>query len=190
MDKKENLDGLKSLALLHRSAFDERRRREWKVVFTSLSFYVLSVVAVYSGKVPLLENFIFTLLIVVLYLGLSLFVIFFLAKIHMANNKNKIIAEKAERAIENVVRGENLPEERIVPVDPKKYFKDARYWVSMDRFSGGAGKWAWLWQSVILFIFAITSAILLVTKPTENKVNDSSQTSNYEEVLNSKDKMR
>ncbi len=67
MTPKEKCDVLQFLAQIHRSQFDERRKHEWKVVFTILTFYVLVAAASIKGEFqkPLYAGYVFYSLAVV-----------------------------------------------------------------------------------------------------------------------------
>lgn len=70
---------------------------EWRCVFTSISFFVLSVGAIYRGDITLddlAKN-----ILSISFLILSSIATIFLAYLHMAGNKDKELAEQAEDAI-------------------------------------------------------------------------------------------
>jgi len=44
IDYKDKLDVLKFTAKIHRELFEKRQKYEWRILFTTITFYVLSVV--------------------------------------------------------------------------------------------------------------------------------------------------
>lgn len=151
MTPAERIDILKFLAQIHRSQFDERRRYEWQALITTLTFYVLLPSAKYTAKVSTPDTTEFKILVAVFFLLLAVTSIMFLAYVHMANNKNKSIAENAERLLakRDVLRQD---QETVV-------FDFSRHWTTWDTFrrAGSAGNWAWWWQGLILLLFALAS---------------------------------
>lgn len=159
MELKDKIECLKFISQIHRSQFDERRRYEWKIVFTSLSFYVLCVAAVFGGEVTLPSSWPFKLAIWIMFLALAVIVATFLASLHTANNVNKGFAENAENAIAAILEGEG-------PTSSPLFHVPENSCVSWRCFfkSGIRGIWAWRWQVVTLLFFAIASAMLLTLK--------------------------
>lgn len=135
MTPKEKCDALQFLARIHRSQFDERRKHEWKVVFTILTFFVLVAAAGVKGEFqkPLLAGYVFYSLAAISSL--------FLAFVHHANHLNKIIAQAAESGIQDILNGRS-PTLNILP--PK---------VGVFSWLCRSG-WAWIWQTAVVFIFA------------------------------------
>ena len=160
MDLNNKLESLKFISRTHRSQFDERRRYEWKVVFTLLTFYVLSVAAIYGGNVTVPEGWLFELIVWIFFLGLLVVTAIFLASVHMANGKNKSFAENAESAIDTLLGDETQTTPSLFSLE------NSKYWISWGGLfkRGKRGKWAWLWQVVTLSIFSITAATLLTLK--------------------------
>lgn len=56
MEQKDALDGLKHISQVQRAQFDERRKYEWKIVLTTLSFYTLTVSAKLGSSNALFES--------------------------------------------------------------------------------------------------------------------------------------
>lgn len=139
---------LQFISTTHRTAFDQRRHYEWQTVITTLTFYALTVAAVYAGDFRLPKSqcavgMIFSLAL----LGLATISCRFLQHIHEANATNKGITEAAERAIIETsvikeVRGALPPVRR-----------------------GSEGNWALRWECTIICLFALISALLLWLAP-------------------------
>ena len=158
MTEGEKINALKHLSDIHRDQFNERRRYEWKAFLTLLTFYVLCVAGKYgtTNNFPDIDNTVFKILVVLVFIGVGILTSLFLAAVNMKNNINKGYAEQAERSIEKILKGEEhqpihhpTPEERWITW--KGAFKNHRN-----------GMWSWAWQSVILLIFGISSAILVI----------------------------
>ena len=159
MDLKDRFECLKFISQVHRSQFNERRRYEWKIVFTSLSFYALCVAAVFGGKVTLPTSWQFKLVIWIMFLVLAVVIATFLASLHTANNMNKSFAENAENAIADILEGKDPT--TLPLLSPPKNCRVS--WGSLFK-SEIRGIWAWRWQVVTLLFFAIASAMLLTLK--------------------------
>lgn len=95
MESKEKLESFRFLAKMHRNQFDERRKYEWKIIFTILSFYVLSALFTLQDKVNPASAWIIWLSFSIL----AVISIVFLAFLHAAKFKNREIAHRAEDAI-------------------------------------------------------------------------------------------
>jgi hypothetical protein len=106
----EKLDALKYLSETHRKEFHERRKYEWKLLFTVLAFYVFVVIAILKEEFKILSiiegNSIVTTISVyfvfILFLSLAFIASKFIYGIHLANEINKSIAEKAENTMESL----------------------------------------------------------------------------------------
>ncbi len=158
LNDKDRLDYLKFISQTHRSQFDERRKYEWRIVFTTLSFYVLCIATVYGGKVTLPSGLFFKVAVWVIFLALAILVSTFLSSLHTANNINKTFAERAENAIADVLNGKTIKQLFLFsPVEFKVSWRD----LFNDDISG---IWAWRWQVIILLFFAVVSATLLTIK--------------------------
>lgn len=142
MPNEKSFETLKYLSELHRSLHARRQQYEWKIIFTVLSFYVLSVAAALNRNTTVPDFDWFTLAIWIVFLLLAAISSALLWFIHNANAKNKTFAEEAERAIIKVLNNEEV----------KLNFPNST--VRMT-------KWAFAWQSVTLFIVATASAIFI-----------------------------
>jgi len=158
MELKDRLEALKFISQVHRSQFNERRRYEWKIVFTSLTFYVLCVAATYGGWVSIPSNWEFKLGIWIMFLALAVAVATFLSSLHTANNMNKTFAQRAEDAIADMLDGKER--------ETLSLFSNPNIRVSWDTLlkRNIGGMWAWRWQVLTLLVFAITSALFLTLK--------------------------
>lgn len=151
--RNDKLDGLKHISQTHRSQLDERRKYEWKIFLASASFYVLSVAAVYKDEIKLQGNYIGIFIIYFVFLVQAIVTVLFLGHIHIANNKNKILAENAEKEI-------------AVLIGHKLDAKTNNYWDSSNKFLSrkATGRGVFFCQAVMIFIFAITSAIVITLR--------------------------
>ncbi|MCK4830221.1 hypothetical protein KA005_81640, partial [bacterium] len=95
MEAKDKLGSLRSLAQIHRGQFDERHRYEWKIIFTILSFYVLSAALSCKKGTALPTGTWFHWTVWISFITLAALSSVFLAFIHVANHKNISIAENA-----------------------------------------------------------------------------------------------
>ena len=145
------LDALKHLSETHRVQHNERRKHEWKIVITVLTFYVLAVWARINAGSGLTINLCFVLLTCFFVLALAAATSALLGFLTLASNANKVIAEKAEAKIHKIA-GLQPPEREI------------EVWTSWRNFRGRSGRWGWIVQTVLLFLFSIMAALLLTTK--------------------------
>ena len=150
VESKEKLESFLFLAQIHRKQFDERRRYEWKIIFTLLSFYVLAALFTLQDKVNPPSAWIVWLCFLILAIISSLF----LAFLHAANFKNKEIAHRAEGAILDIL---NETGSKV------NLFKEHTLWLSCKLFDKlkNSNQWSWLWQTVIIFLFALMSALVI-----------------------------
>ena len=169
---REKLECLKFISQIHRSQFTERTRYEWKIVFTTLTFYVLSIVAVYSGQITLpsvesgiLAFIVLRSIVLGMFLGLATVIAIYLGYIHMGNNKNKTFAENAEHTIGNLL------EDKMPQTLDMFLLEESKHWVSWDKFweknpdgKRRRGRWGWIGQVVTIFIFASTAILLIYCK--------------------------
>lgn len=147
----DKLDSLKHISQIHRSQLDERRKYEWKIFLASISFYVLTVAAIYKDKIELQGNYISLCVIYFVFLAQAIVTIFFLARVHWANYKNKSIAEKAEQEIATLI----------------KYALDKKsnsFWARCDKHFKNRDYLILFFQALMILIFAATSCILITLK--------------------------
>ncbi len=152
MDKDKQVEALKHLSQIHREQFQGRKRIEWRCFFTTISFFVFSAVAIYQGRINLDKCQLFILFIV--FICLAIITSKYLAHIHIANNKDKELAENAEDTIRCIVR----EEEDCLSNDLLRFKK---YWTSWGTFCSHEGKWGWYWQVITICLFAVSSIFLI-----------------------------
>lgn len=158
---KDILEGLKYLSETNRKLHEIRQKYEWRIVFAVLTFYILAMAALLGLNQSGAETTkLFTHILdsrIYLYVGffiisiISLASILLLLNIHRANDKNKKIAENAEKEIANYL---NVKDRIYFKVDLKK-----------------RKLWAPIWQSTIIIIFASLLMFIIYTlaNPTKNK---------------------
>ena len=150
MGQDKQFDALKFLSETQRSLHEKRQKYEWKIIFASLTFFVASVVAVYSEKIYLPETNLIKVLIWVLFLSFAFVTVCFLRSIHTANARNKSFAEDVEQNIIAMVNQQ--------PIEKIEF--------SMDRFR--KTYWAFYWQAFLIAFLAIAAATMLTfSKPTK-----------------------
>ena len=145
---------LEFISQTHRQEFDRRRVYEWRVLFSILTLYVLSVAGKLSGKLNLSSIDNFQIYIWVGFIGLSIVSIWYLFHIHAAHGVNKHIAEVAERAL-ILKSGEKelievlgaVPENVASSVDPK--------------LSVLKNNWAWRWQVVTIMSVSVAASVIV-----------------------------
>lgn len=156
MTEEEKLKCLRYLSEVHRDQFNERRKYEWKAFLTLLIFYVLCVATKYAGETNLPDGQLFSTSVWVVFIGIAILTVLFLAKVNMVNNMNKGLAENAEDFIRDMLTG-NSPELKVLfPTKAQKWIS----WTGTFTIHRKA-IWSWSWQSVIVIIFAVTGAMLL-----------------------------
>ena len=125
MDRKDKIDALKFLSETHRSQFNERRKYEWNIIFTTLTFYVLCVPAVFAIPIHLLGALfaITSVVILIVFIILDWTIINFLQNLHTANNINKEIAQIAEDKILELIAKDRTDEDIFQDIKPIKPIK-------------------------------------------------------------------
>lgn len=150
METKEKLESFRFLAQIHRNQFNERRKNEWKIIFTILTFYILTAAFRLQNKVTMPPTWI----IWVSFILLALLTILYLALTHAAKYKNRSIAHNAEAAILDILNETgskvNLFNDHS-PWLPYKYFEKLK----------NNNQWEWIWQSIVILLFAIMSALVI-----------------------------
>jgi hypothetical protein len=150
MESKEKLESFRFLAQLHRSQFDERRKYEWKIIFTILSFYVL------AAALRLQNNLIMppAWLVWVSFILLALLSSLFLALTHAAKFKSRAIAHRAESAILDIL---NETGSKV------NLFEEHSPWLSYKCFERlkKSNQWEWYWQTIVILFFSIASALVI-----------------------------
>jgi hypothetical protein len=138
-------DALKFLSQTHRALHDQRRKLEFQVLFTSISFYVFTGAARFSGKLALPTSAKFVVFVWVFCIGLSFAASVFLLRLHKANLRNITVAESAEDAIIQALshHGLSLP--------------------SVGKQRSGWFFLGWLWQSIVVVFFAVACSLFLTS---------------------------
>jgi hypothetical protein len=167
---------LERLSSIHREQFNERRKIESKLVFTILAFYLGIISTRLTQEIigkTILDNNELNLLFGI-FSVITFVAICYLASIHKANHKNKLIAEKAEKAIVQMLAGKD-PDLNIFPPpnicmfeiikkglnliltgDVKKIFI---YVLIKDEWRRWR-KWSWAWQTTFMVGMAISAALI------------------------------
>lgn len=146
-NKELKVQSLMHLSEIHRNAHNERRRFEYRVLFTTLSLYVLTAAAKVQGVFPSKRVSRIEFAIWFLFLGLSVIAGFFLGRLHRANRINLDIGEAAEAELTALFDLEQLNQSRADAEDKRPWEHSAL-----------------AWQAATLLITAIGSAYI-VTAP-------------------------
>lgn len=147
------LDSLKFLATQHRAEFSERRKIEYRVLFATLSFYILSVGSVLTSTVVIPPNILQSAWIG--YSALAVITSFFLKNIHRANQRNRKFAQNAEEKLDKLFSLYVFGPTRDPSADTNRFlkpFKGALRVLSRNL--------NWLWQTLILALFASAASII------------------------------
>lgn len=162
-DDKDKLESLKFISQTHRALFDERRKIEWKIIFTYLSFYIGIITARYSGKLDetfkaLHENIYFEIVIAIAFLFITIITIVYLGFIHIANNKNKYFAENAENTIVKIIANQSNDGAILNIFSPS-----TTHWISWKGVftKMKKGEWSWICQCNLLLAIVIASLVSL-----------------------------
>jgi hypothetical protein len=153
MEPKMLHETLKYLSTGHRKQFQERRSVvEFRCFFTTLAFYSLTFLAIYKGEVHISGTpfKIFS----ASYLAVGLFSIIFMAYVHMAGNKDKELAERAEDGLRDIIGGRSCRDQDV---------KFNQYFVSWSTIHK-KGKWGFFWQTITILCFAVISMLLVGLK--------------------------
>lgn len=139
MDENTRIDVLKFLSQTHRSLHEQRRKYEIQVLVGAATFYVFAVAAKLSGKAVSSRSGEFCVITWAFCLVVAGFTSAFLRRLHRANRTNISLAESAEDALATVVGSTQKPQ-----TEGRRYHMVG-----------------WLWQTGLLFVFALASAFLL-----------------------------
>lgn len=154
MDENQ-IDQLKFISKTHRTAMDTRRGYEREIVTGTVTFFVLTAAAAYGGRLILPNTSCAVALVWVGALLLAALSCCYLWGVHGRNHVNKSIAEAAENAIIDaccVQAVKDAAPEASSPSSTKR--PGSTFWSKY---------WAFVWQAMIIFSFAITSAYLVGT---------------------------
>ena len=103
MSENSKFEMLQFLSQTHRALHEKRQQYEWRIIFTVLSFYVLSVAAVFNKNNSQPDFELFNAAVWFLFLCLATFSAGFLWCIHRANARKKSFAEKAEQGVRELI---------------------------------------------------------------------------------------
>jgi hypothetical protein len=153
METKDKLEALQFMSTTHRLELDNRRKYEWHALILLLTFFVLSVTAEYRTDVKLPNTNEFNVIVWFAVMGLALITTIFLALLHVANAKNKTIAERAERELDLILADETrpIPTLFLKPIAPK--------WAWAN--------WSWVSQALTILFIAVVTALTItgISKP-------------------------
>lgn len=147
MEPKEKLETLRYLSQMQRTEHHTRQKFEWRLLFTNLTFYALSAVAIYKEKIQICSSkywIVFGILLMTVFMSSI-----YLAFIHRSNCKNKSRAHKAEKAIEEILKNSDP----TVDLEP-----DQKSWFFQP------GRWSWVCESSLLFLFAMAAGMVICLK--------------------------
>ncbi len=143
MNNSDRIEILNTIATIHRQQFDERRRYEWRVLFSTLGIFAALLVEKITGK---LNNFtecniqiIFSIISIVLITISSIY----LCHIHRANSVNKGIAQVAENEL-MALSGVKEKFDKEISMKPK------------------CKRWAIIWQIATIALFAFTTLLIFL----------------------------
>ncbi len=143
MSKNEQFEALRFLSETHRSLHEKRQKYEWKIIFTTLTFFVASTAAVFSQKVCLPDGAYVSTLIWILFLSFAIVAVCFLYSVHKANARNKFFAEQVEDQVTAIANHKTPAEICFSRDDFRKTY------------------WAFYWQGALILILAIVTATML-----------------------------
>lgn len=149
MEAEKKLEHLEFLSKTHRTEFHERRKYEWKITLTTLSFYALAITStIDSTNRALFTNHAQSIWWI--FLLLATITAVFLWRIHSANHKNLSYAENAENDIVGLLNCKKNDEMNIIHLTRS-------YWKSLRCIM-------FIMQAAIIFIFAVAAALFITTK--------------------------
>lgn len=147
LKNEEIINGLKHLSSTHRELHNNRRKYEWKVFFTFLSFYVLTVLAFLTKdfNIKVTEKCCYILLFVLIYITIAVFAILFLYNLHKANSKNVGVAEYCEDSIIEILN------------DGKNEYKKIKEIINTTK----PRLWAFNFQLITIIVFTVSACIFI-----------------------------
>lgn len=146
MDAKEKAELLRFLSETHRDQLVDRRKYEWKIIFTVLTFYVLVPATRLEVRIDIFPHS----LIYVLFAALAFATTLGLVCVHLGHHKNLRTAERAEAGLQALLKDEPFGFD-ILPGQPAK--DTFCTWIKR-------GPWQWIWQTIVIMFFAFTSAMI------------------------------
>ena len=155
----KRIEYCKFISSTFRASFNERRKHEFKILFTVLTFYVLSASAAITIIDKPSQAFLGTLLDIIVYvvfMGLAAAAIAELYNVHIANDMDKTFSENAEEYIAAAIEGRDLPAIKIFRYGDRDSLEYTRV-----RHSKTFRLSFWIWHSIIILIFAFTTAFFI-----------------------------
>ena len=170
------LEILQFISNTQRQQLIERRHFEWKAFTSLVTFFVLSVVGVYT--VPITITLILKRAIWILWTVLTAFGSMFLVYIHIAHQKNRDFAHIAEHNLDNLLRNETCPIDKIFP-DLSSAAEKQNLWQAFYAFFKKdlmpelhkTKKRYLAGQLSLVWLFALGSAFLITNKPSNEVPN-------------------
>ncbi|GAB1041632.1 hypothetical protein I6M46_15945 [Shewanella algae] len=156
-DKAEIYETLRFIVSTHRSEFEKRRSYQWKAIAGIITVMALMAAARVTEKTSAIvstipDKLVWACLLVIAIVGSA-----FLCYVHIANAVNKTIAHRAENALQESLNGNDIRPLDLYSNLPKKPTLSGLFSV------GNGGFWGWLFESIILLIFAVFSAIVITS---------------------------
>lgn len=138
------------LSETHRTEARHRSAREWRVVFSTLSFYVLVSSAILSCKIQSMTWVMKWIMVLPLFVLVAGIAISYLYKLHSGSHKNKRTAEMSEQKLAQFIQSDSL--------------------LLFNQQGKKRCLWAFYWQMVIIIVFAV-AAFLAVLFHSCNVIN-------------------
>lgn len=157
MSMDQKYETLKFLVTTHRSEFEKRRSYQWKGVVGVITLMVLFAAAKVVEKTSQGINEIPDVIVWCSLLGVALITSFILLYAYKAHAFNKAVAHRAEEALEKLMNGKELDQLDLYATSPKNSFKVNLFTVGQGRY------WGWLFESIVVFAFAIISAHVITS---------------------------
>lgn len=164
MNPPDQLKGLQYLSQTHRNEFNERRKCEYKVLLSLLTFFVLCAVSTLSDKIKIPnDSLLFIRFIWIIFSLTAIIFSKYLIDLHSANNINKKIAEISEGKIADILEISSKKNEDFLPLSDKikKHLQILLWKDVLNPRSKRRGLWACRTQVLMVWLFAISAAFLL-----------------------------
>ena len=145
----DDIENLKFISETHRALHKQRQKYEFQVVFTILSFYVLTTGAILSKKIAIANCDLLTSSVWFLFLLIAVISSAYLLSLHRANRCNIDTAQFAEFSIITVLEKKGY---HILP----DYLRNRR-----DKNIRKRWERNWGWQTAIIIFFAVTAAAII-----------------------------
>jgi len=146
MKKENQIEILKTLSMIHRGQFDQRRTYEWRIIFATLGIFASSVAAKLLGTANLPTSYLFRVIVWIAFIILAIIASIYLYFVHQANETNKRFAHAAEDALMNISGVEGFIQAKAdIP-------KSVRWF------------WSLTWQVMTLILFAVVCSFIITLK--------------------------